>query len=296
MSPATQRALPWARDRWLAPALLFPAFLFVVGVLAYPLALEIRFSLSNAEPGTTGEFIGLANFIYLAGLGTFRQAVGNTLVYLLAATAIKAFLGLAIALALSRPFRGRRVVYALLFLPFIFPTTEGTVAWYYLLAPARGAIDRALFHLHLIQDQVGWLSRGPLPMASVIAVNAWRGTALFSVLVLAGLRAVPPEVLDAAATEGAGSWQRFAHVLLPLLRPALALAAVLSILGTFGDFTIVHILTGGGPINRTQILSTMAFQVALRDGDLGVGAAIALSILPLYLATLGLMFRLVQAR
>jgi multiple sugar transport system permease protein len=121
-----------------------------------------------------------------------------------------------------------------------------------------------------------WLgSFGPLPMASLITVNVWHGVGLFAVLLLSGLRSIPIEVLDAALVDGARSWQRFVHVILPQLKPAFALAAVLSIMGTFGDFAIVHVLTNGGPANHTQTITHMAFLVALRDGDLGVSAAVA---------------------
>jgi multiple sugar transport system permease protein len=131
-------------------------------------------------------------------------------------------------------------------------------------------------------------------MASLVTVNVWHGSALFTVLILAGLRAFPQDVLDVALTDGATRVQRFVHVVLPSLVPALAVGAMLSIAGTFGDFAIVHLLTGGGPANSTTILSTMAFQVALRDGDLGLASAVSLSILPLYVAGLAYVLRLVR--
>jgi multiple sugar transport system permease protein len=144
------------------------------------------------------------------------------------------------------------------------------------------------------REGIDWLgSFGPLPMASLITVNVWHGVGLFVILLLAGLRSIPTEVLDSALVDGARGWQRFVHVILPLLRPAFALAAVLSIMGTFGDFAIIHILTNGGPANHTQTVPHMAFLVALRDGDLGVSAAIAFSLLPVYLVALAYMLRTV---
>ena len=132
-----------------------------------------------------------------------------------------------------------------------------------------------------------------LPMASLITVNVWHGVGLFVILLLAGLRSIPHAVLDAALVDGAREWQRFVYVTLPLLRPAFALGAVLSIMGTFGDFAIIHVLTNGGPAGHTQTITHMAFLVALRDGDLGVSSAIAFSLIPVYLVALAYMLRTV---
>ena len=274
--------------------LLSPALLFVVAFIAFPLGLEAWFSVSNAQVGELGSFIGLANFGYLLQLGTYRDAVVNTAVYTVVSIGAKSALGMAIAFALARPFPGRRIVYALIFLPFIFPTITGTMAWYYLFSNVHGAINYTLMTLGWSRDGIDWLgSFGPLPMASLITVNIWHGVGLFVVLLLAGLRSIPTEVLDSAVVDGAHSWQRFVYVILPLLKPALALAAVLSIMGTFGDFAIIHILTNGGPANHTQTIPHMAFLVALRDGDLGVSAAIAFSLVPVYLLAIAYMLRTV---
>ncbi len=282
------------RNFWPALLLLSPALFFVVVFVAFPLGLELWFSVSNAQVGELGSFVGLANFAYLVQLATYHDALVNTSVYTVVSIAVKAALGMALAFALVRPFRGRRIVYALLFLPFIFPTVTGTMAWYYLFSNVHGAINYTLMAWGLSRDGVDWLgSFGPLPMASLITVNVWHGVGLFTVLLLAGLRSIPNAVLDSAVVDGARSWQRFVHVILPLLRPALALAIVLSIMGTFGDFAIIHILTNGGPANHTQTVQHMAFVVALRDGDLGVSAAIAFSLMPVYLLAIAYMLRTV---
>jgi multiple sugar transport system permease protein len=266
----------------------------VLGIVAYPLALAAWYSLSNAQVGEAGRFIGLANYRYLLNQGTYHDAIRNTVAYTLAGTLLKAGVGLAVALALASPFRGRRLVSAALFLPFVFPTVVATIAWYYLFSSVHGGLNYLLLSLHLVRTSVPFLGTGWSAMAGLVTVNVWHGSALFAVLVLAGLRMVPRDVLDAATTDGARIVRRFWHVVLPSLVPAFALGAMLSAAGTFGDFAIVHLLTGGGPANSTTILSTMAFQTALRDGDLGVACAVALSILPLYAAGLVYLLRLVR--
>lgn len=278
-------------------ALPAPALLIVAGVIAYPLGLELWFSLSNAQVGQVGRFVGLANYAYLLRQPTYHDALLNTLVYSVASITIKAILGIAVALAIARHFRGRRLVYALLFLPLVFPMTTGTMAWYYLFSSVHGALNYLLMQSHVAPNGVDWLgSFGPLPMASLITVNVWHETGLFTVLSLAGLRSIGAEIIDSARVEGATSAQRFLHIVLPLLQPALVLGAALSIMGSFGDFAIVHVLTNGGPANHTQTIPHMAFMVALRDGDVGVGGAVAVTLLPVYFLVLAYLLRTVVDR
>jgi multiple sugar transport system permease protein len=175
----------------------------------------------------------------------------------------------------------------------VFPASVGTAAWYYLLSNVHGAFNYTLLAAHLVTAQVPFLGSWPGPMLSVITVNVWHGTALFGILCLAALRSMPGNLLDAAATDGATGRQRFLRIQLPLLRPALILAGLLSVVGNFGDFPIIYLLTGGGPLGETETVSTFAFSTALNAGDIGTGAAIALSVVPVYLAVLLVAFRLV---
>lgn len=269
-----------------------PALLIVAGAMLYPLGLALWFSLSNAQVGEQATFVGLANYAYLLRQPTYHDALRNTLVYSVTSIVIKAVLGIAIAVAVARPFPGRRLVYALLFLPFVFPTTMGTMAWYYLLSSVHGAVNYLLMQTRLAPNGVDWLgSFGPLPMVSLITVNVWHGTGLFTVLALAGLRSIGTDIVDAARIDGAAGAGRFIHIVLPLLQPALVLGAALSIMGSFGDFAIVHVLTNGGPANHTQTIPHMAFTVAIRDGDVGVGGAAAFSLLPAYAFMLAYLLR-----
>lgn len=282
------------RERLLAPLLLAPAVTLVVGVIAFPLALELWFSASDAEIGGRGSFIGLANFAYLLRDPSFHGALLNTAVYLIVSTVIKAVLGLGMALALAAAFPGRRAVYSLLLLPLMFPIVMGTVAWYYLFSNVHGGINYILIELGIVRESIAWLGNSNLAMASLITVNVWHGTALFGFLLLTGVRAIPRMLLDSARVDGAGPWRSLLHVTLPLLAPVLGVAVMLSLLGTFGDYAIVFLLTNGGPANRTQIVSSLAFATALRDGDLGLGSAMALSVVPAYLAGLVAMTRLLR--
>lgn len=277
---ARRRSL--APDRWRALLLMAPAAGFCLGVMAYPLVVELWLSFTSAQAGDSGEFIGLANFRFLAASPTFHQVLLNTLIYLGSSTVAKAVLGLGMALALARPFPGRRLVYAALLLPFLFPIMLSTSAWYFLLGNVHGGVDQLLLGAGLYSRPLDLKGAGNLPMLSVVLVNVWHGTAVFGILLLTGLRAVRPELRDAAMIDGARRLAAFRHIVAPHLVPGLVLAVLLSVLGTFGDFAIVFLLTGGGPLEKTEIVPTFAFVNALRAGDLGLGAAIAVSLLPVY--------------
>jgi multiple sugar transport system permease protein len=270
--------------------MLAPAAVFCLGAMAYAIVLEGWFSLSDAGPGTDGVFIGLANFRFLAGSSSFWQMVANTGIYTGISTALKLVLGLLMALSIARPFPGRRFVYAALFLPFIFPVVLGTIAWFFLLSNINGGLDWIMLKVHLITQPVDW--KGRLPMVSVIAVNVWHGTAIFGVLLLAALRSISTDLLDAAAVDGAGRSQQFVHIVIPYLKPAAILATVLSVLGNFGDYAIVELLTRGGPLGRSQIVATYAFENALISGYIGLGAAVAFVMVPVYLVALVVAYRL----
>src|SRR5215469_4050644 len=281
---------PSRRNLLAAGAMLAPAAALSLGLVAYAIGLEAWFSVSDAGPGTNGDFVGLANFQFLAGLDSFWQAVENTAIYAGTSAALKLALGLAMALALARPFPGRRLVYAAVFLPFIFPVVLGTIAWFFLLSNVNGGLDWLLIRAHLMVQPFEW--KGRLPMVSVVTVNVWHGTALFGILLLAALRSIPRDLVDAAAVDGAGQLRRFVHVILPYLRPAALLGVVLSLLGNFGDYAIVELLTRGGPLGRSQVVSTYAFENALLSGAIGVGAATALVMVPVYMAALVAAYRL----
>lgn len=287
---------PVAGRRLELALLLAPAVFFVLGVIAYPLGLAVWLSLTNATIGETGQFVGLAQYQFLLGDPGYRAALWHTLEYTGVALVAKAVLGTLLALALLAPFHGRRLVYTVLLLPLLFPIVMDSITWYFLFSDVHGGINAILLLVGLVHVQYPFLGSGGTAMLSLIAVNVWHGTPLFTILALAGLRSVSGDQLDSARLDGANSVQLFRYVQLPAMAPALTLAGLLSVLGTFGDYAIVHIMTAGGPGGETQIISSLAFTQALRGGDLAGGIATALSVVPAYLAGLVIVLRLLARR
>jgi multiple sugar transport system permease protein len=263
-----------------------------LGVIAYPLGLAIWLSLTDATIGETGRFVGLAQYRFLFSDPAYRAALWHTVEYSGLALACKLVLGTLLALALLPRFRGRRLIYALLLLPLLFPIVMDSITWYFLFSDVHGGINSILLMLGLVREQYPFLGSGVSAILSLVAVNVWHGTPLFTMLALAALRSVSRDHLDSARLDGAGLLALFRYVQLPALVPALTLAGLLSVLGTFGDYAIVHLMTAGGPGGETQIISSLAFTEALRGGDLAGGITTALSVVPVYLAGLLLVLRL----
>jgi multiple sugar transport system permease protein len=174
----------------------------------------------------------------------------------------------------------KNLVRALLLLPFIVPTVLSTVAWLWMLDPAFSVVNRVMVSLGWPPPGPSWLGNPALALGSVIFINVWRGLPFYGITLLAGLQTIPPELLEAATIDGAGGWHRFHYVTLPLLRPIILIVTLFSVIFTFADFQLVYVLTHGGPQNATNLFATYAFDIAMGAGRLGLGASIALTMLP----------------
>jgi multiple sugar transport system permease protein len=273
-----ERALD--NEQVLGYLLVAPVVLLLLGLVAYPFIISVSMALTDRTIGNPGRFIGLLNMQRLWQDSIYQQTVHNTLIYTAGATAIKLVAGFGLALLINERFRFRQAVRSAVLLPWIVPAALGTMAWLWIFAPSFSVLNWILIHLGLIKTGLPWLVDTNLALFSVILVNAWRGIPFFGITLLAGLQAIPQELYEATAIDGAGKLGRFRYVTLPLMRPILLITLVLSIIWTFSDFQTVYALTGGGPINSTHLLATLSYQVGIASGRIGEGAAISLTMLP----------------
>jgi multiple sugar transport system permease protein len=285
------RPAPLARRPFTLPALveregvfswlmLAPGVLFLLAFVAYPFFYGIFLSLQHRPVARAGTFVGLANFAALAKDPVFWQVARNTFIYVSVTTVLKMVGGLAMALVINQHFRGKNIVRAALLLPFIVPAVLSTIAWMWIFDPTFSVINWLLVHGGAIKEGFSWLGNATLAMVSIIAVNTWRGIPFYGITLLAGLQTISPELYEAAAIDGATTGQRFRHVTLPIIKPVLIIVTMFSVIFTFSDFQIVYALTHGGPANATQVFVTYAFDLGMSGGQLGMGAAAALSMLP----------------
>lgn len=262
---------------WL---MLSPGVLFLLAFVAYPFFYGIFLSLQDRPVARSGVFIGLANFSALFHDAVFWQITRNTFLYAGVTTVLKVCLGMAMALVMNQQFRGKNMARAFLLLPFIVPTVLSTIAWMWILDPTFSVVNWFLVHGGVMKTGFSWLGNATLAMGSIIVVNTWRGTPFYGITLLAGLQTISPDLYEAAAIDGATAVQRFVYVTLPVIKPVLVIVTMFSVIFTFSDFQLIYALTGGGPANATHVFATYAFNVGMSGGQLGLGAAVALSMLP----------------
>jgi multiple sugar transport system permease protein len=268
------------RESALAFWLLVPTLALLTLFIAYPFARGVWLSLTNSVVGVPGDFIGLKNFVKLWNDSIFRTAALNTFVYTGVTTVFKLALGLWLAILLNRHFRGKAWIRAFILLPFIIPTVLSTLAWKWMFDPTFSVFNWLFWKLSIINARINWLGDPDLAMASIMAVNVWRGVPFYAISLLAGLQTINQDLHEAAAIDGANRFQRFWYVTWPLLLPVTMVVVLFSVIQTFADFQLVYVLTGGGPANATHLFATYAYQIGIGTGLLSEGAAISLAMFP----------------
>jgi ABC-type sugar transport system permease subunit len=274
-------------ERWLGAdyrlGFLFvtPIVVSVLALVAYPFCYAIYLSLTHKLVGMPPVFVGLENYLRLAEDGFFHRAVYNSFLFTFSSVAVKLLLGMIMALVLMTGVRWRAFWTGVLLIPWVAPTVVSALNFLWIYDGSLGVLNYLLVRVFRILPQgVGWLSEPGTAMASVIAVNVWRGFPFFGISFLAGMKAIPGELYEAAAVDGANTIQRFRHVTLPGVRNILIIVVLLSTIWTFNDFGIVYILTKGGPGGATMVLPVLAYETAFGAQRLGEAIAVALYLLP----------------
>lgn len=293
---------PTVRRYLFGCALLTPAVLYVGLLVGVPFLFSLYLALSDATVGDpVARFVGIENFKAALESTTFYVALKNTLVFTIGAGILKGLLGTMLAFLLIRPFKGRKVVRALVVIPFTLPIAVSVLGWKWMFDSQFSVINWALSKLQLIgtygsPDWPVWLGQPSLALASVMFVNVWRGFPFSAIVLMAGLTSVPPEVIDAARVDGAAFLQRFHRVIVPMIAPILLIGIAFDTVFTLSDLSIVYLLTNGGPDGATEILPTLAYNTGIRAGALGRGAAISLFLFPLLLPAMVLLLRTLRRR
>jgi multiple sugar transport system permease protein len=297
--PASRFRFLLDRRDVLDSILIAPAIIYVLLLVGLPLLLAVYYSVSAYtiyDP--TWRFVGLDNFAQIIENPTFIQTLTNTFIFTFGSQLLGLVLGKFGAFLLLRPFPGRKIVRALIILPFAVPVALATIAWRWLFDSLYSVVNWTLIALHVMEraDVPNWLGDPPLAMLCVIIINAWRFFPFAIVVFLAGITAVPQDVIDAATVDGAGFWRRNYQIILPMILPIVAIGLIVGIVFTFTDLSIVFLLTMGGPVGATSVLGFAGFQTGIISGDVSHGAAISLFMLPVLLIVVILMLRFIRRR
>jgi multiple sugar transport system permease protein len=265
---------------------MLPTAVLLLVFLTYPLGLGVWLGFTDAKIGSTGTWVGLDNYIYLIGDSVAQLALFNTVLYTVVASIFKFALGLWLALLLNKNLAFKSFFRSMVLLPWIVPTALSALAFWWLYDPQFSIISWTLVKMGLIDHYINFLGDPWMARFSVIFANIWRGIPFVSITLLAGLQTISPALYEAASIDGVTSWQQFRYVTLPLLTPIIAVVMTFSVLFTFTDFQLIYVLTRGGPLNATHLMTTLSFQRAIPGGSLGEGAALAILMIPFLLASI----------
>ena len=297
--PASRYRFIFDRREVLGPIFLAPAVLYVLLLVGVPFLLACYYAVSAYTIyNPSWRFVGLANFEQIVQNPVFLQTLGNTFLFTFGSQILGLVLGKFGAFVLLRPFPGRKIVRALIILPWAVPIALATIAWQWMFDSLYSVINWTLIALGIITraDAPNWLGTPHLAMLCVIIINAWRFFPFAIVVFLAGITAVPQDVVDAAIVDGAGFWRRNYQIILPMILPIVAVGLIFGIVFTFTDLSIVFLLTNGGPVGATSVLGFEGFQVGIVSGDVAHGAAISLFMLPVLLVVVIGMLRFIRRR
>jgi multiple sugar transport system permease protein len=256
-------------------ALTVPTLAALLAVSLYPVLRSLWLSGRDTNLSQRSDkFIGLENYRHLWHDAQFWNAWRQTVGFTAASTLVETLLGLAMALVLSRAFRGRGFVRAVMLIPWAIPTVVSSRMFGWLSDGQNGAVNYLLVGAHLLGHPVNFLGSTLLAMPTIVLADVWKTTPFMAVLIMAGLQTIPRSLTEAAHIDGASGWQTFWHVKLPLLMPSLLIAAVLRALDAFRIFDLPYTLTGGGPADSTETLSTLAYKRIFSGVEIGPGSSI----------------------
>ncbi|MGI8855627.1 MAG: carbohydrate ABC transporter permease [Thermomicrobiales bacterium] len=285
------------RDTRFGYALLLPTALLIVVLIGLPFLRALWLSFHKKLLGAQdAPWIGLKNYTTVLHDRAFWQSVKNTIEFTGGSIICKLLLGLIVALILNEAIPLRGLWRSIVLLPYAMPTLVSVLVWKWMYNDVGGVFNYLLQKSTIRETPTLWLADPSKAMGSVIAVNVWRGFPFFVITILAGLQAVPQELYDAAKVDGAGVWSRFVKVTLPGITPVIAVVTLFSTILTFNDFSIIWILTRGGPGGATDVLSTLTYRIAIPGLELGKGVAVSVLMLPILVVFILLLNRFMNRR
>lgn len=270
------------RDWKIAYLFVLPMVLLMAGLIFWPFISAILMSTTtfNFLTGDTNQ-VGLRNYERLYVNSDYLLSLTNTINFTFWSLSIKFVTGMTIAMILHSKLPWRNLLSAIMLLPWIVPEIVTALAWKSIYDPLFGGLNPILQGAGLIDKPLGWLSDSDLALGSVIAVNVWKGIPFFTLLLLAGLKAIDTELYESAEVDGANAVQRFRYITLPGMRYVILVVLLLSFISTFNQFGLIFLMTGGGPSGATRLYSILAYEKAIGSLQYGPGSAIALSVAPL---------------
>ena len=290
----------WARHR-LPLGLVAPAAILVGALVGYPLVRTLWLSFTDTGLADlisgTGDWVGLDNYREVFTDEALRRALVNTVVFGTVAVAVTMLFGLGVALLLNQRFRGRGLLTVLVILPWAMPAIAASSVWRWMFNDQYGLVNWVLVRLGASSfEEYSWFTDRLPAFAAILVVVVWQSYPFIALSILAALQTLPGEVLDAAKVDGAGAWQRLRYVTLPLLRPIIAVLAVISTIWNFKIFDQVYVLAAGVPERATDTAAVAAYRLAFASSEFGLGSALAVVLFVILLAVTLVYLRMLRGQ
>lgn len=272
---------------------ILPAFLYMLVFVGYPIISNIILSLQNVTVKNlvngTKEFVGFANYAALFSDEVFLKAVKNTLVFTVRCLVFQFVIGFALAVFFNKKFTFAKPVRGLLMMPWMIPMTITALIFKFMFATDVGILNYILRSLGIISENIEWLTNPHTAMIAVVAANIWIGIPFNTILISTGLTTIPQELYESASIDGANGRQKFVRITLPLLRPTIESVLVLGFIYTFKVYDLVYVMTEGGPVNATHLLSTYSYKLSFDMFQYSKGSAVA-NVLFVILLLVGVLY------
>lgn len=254
---------------------ILPSAIIMLALITYPLIYGVYISLFDTNLLQKWNFVGLKYYAEALTDRYFTNQLSVTFLYTMLVVAGNFIIGMILALLLNMNIRGRTFFRSVFLLPWLFPDVVIALLWKWMLNPMYGLLNHFLTSLHLISEPLDMLGNPDLALYGVVIASIWKGFPFVMILLLAGLQSIPNELYEAAEMDGGNAWKRFVHVTLPGVMPVLVVALILDTVWFFKHFTVVWLMTSGGPVNATNVISIGIFQTAFSDFRFGRAAAMA---------------------
>lgn len=254
---------------------ILPSAIMLLLLVAYPIIYGFYVSLFDTNLINRWDFVGLKYYWEALTKPDFLQKILVTLEFTGLSLIGIFIVGILLAVLLNMKIKGRTFFRLILIMPWLFPEVVVALLWKWMFDPIYGLINHILISLHLMSEPIAWLSSTTYALLGVVFVVIWKGYPLVLIFVLAGLQSIPDDLYEAAEIDGSNKWQSFIHITLPSLKPVLITTLTLEAVWWFKHFTIIHLLTGGGPVDATRVVSIDIFNLAFTDFRFGQASALA---------------------
>lgn len=270
---------------------VMPVIIVIFVVIGIPFINALYLSLTDKTVGAEAHFIGFENYREIFTDPVYWKVLKNTFIYFMTDVFFKLVIGMIFALTLNQAFFGRSIVRVLFLVPWAISGLVAALTWKWMYNDSYGIINQLLLDTGMIENPVAWLSGPKIALVSVIIVNIWRGIPFFLFSILGGLQTIDKQMYEAAKIDGAGPIRQFFSVTIPSISSVLVITTMLSSIWTFNDFENIYLITGGGPLYNSAVISVYTYETAFLQNDMGKSLSVAGSIIPILLVMMFFMTR-----